>query len=195
MLRPSRPWRSPLQARDLRDETPWAAPPSSCLPCSLPSLPPCSHGAPRAVTATTPQSAWRQRGGRAYPPLLGGRSGNANSNAPERAQVQSDLASRRRNQAPSGDPFAPNCLKGQQFDSYWLRHDVSISRRYAFSLRDSGARDRLPAAGGRAERPTLADEAALRGPVLIANDVLVRLKVPYRHAKRKDCLPFLSRKV
>src|SRR3954453_24130120 len=120
MLRPSRPWRSPLQARDLRDETPWAAPPSSCLPCSLPSLPPCSHGAPRAVTATTPQSAWRQRGGRAYPPLLGGRSGNANSNAPERAQVQSDLASRRRNQAPSGDPFAPNCLKGQQFDSYWL---------------------------------------------------------------------------
>src|SRR3954470_25010868 len=120
MLRPSRPWRSPLQARDLRDETPWAAPPSSCLPCSLPSLPPCSHGAPRAVTATTPQSAWRQRGGRAYPPLLGGRSGNANSNAPERAQVQSDLASRRRNQAPSGDPFAPNCLKGQQFVSSCL---------------------------------------------------------------------------
>src|SRR3954452_6572061 len=71
------------------------------------------HGAPRAVTATTPQSASRQRGGRAYPPLLGGRSGNANSNAPERAQVQSDLASRRRNQAPSGDPFARNCLKGQ----------------------------------------------------------------------------------
>src|SRR3954465_11674902 len=82
------------------------------------------HGAPRAVTATTPQSAWRQRGGRAYPPLLGGRSGNANSNAPERAQVQSDLASRRRNQAPSGDPFARDCLKGQQFDSYWLHHAV-----------------------------------------------------------------------
>src|SRR4051812_30725743 len=80
MLRPSRPWRSPLQARDLRDETPWAALPPSCLPCSLPSLPPCSHGAPRAVTATTPQSACRQRGGRAHPPLLGGRSGNANSN-------------------------------------------------------------------------------------------------------------------
>src|SRR4051812_41421321 len=78
------------------------------------------HGAPRAVTATTPQSACRQRGGRAHPPLLGGRSGNANSNAPERAQVQSDLASRRRNQAPSGDPFARDCLKGQQFDSYWL---------------------------------------------------------------------------
>src|SRR3954447_24501236 len=82
------------------------------------------HGAPRAVTATTPQSACRQRGGMAPPPLLGGRSGNANSNAPERAQVQSDLASRRRNQAPSGDPFAPNCLKGQQFDSYWLHHVV-----------------------------------------------------------------------
>src|SRR4051812_10756276 len=76
------------------------------------------------VTATTPQSAWRQRGGRAHPPLLGGRSGNANSNAPERAQVQSDLASRRRNQAPSGDPFARDCLKGQQFDSYWLRHPL-----------------------------------------------------------------------
>src|SRR3954452_20791443 len=30
------------------------------------------HGAPRAVTATTPQSACRQRGGRAHPPLLGG---------------------------------------------------------------------------------------------------------------------------
>src|SRR3954453_6846989 len=129
MLRPSRPWRSPLQARDLRDETPWAAPPSSCLPCSLPSLPPCSHGAPRAVTATTPQSAWRQRGGRAPPPLLGGRSGNANSNAPERAQVQSDLASRRRNQAPSGDPFAPNCLKGQQFDSYWPHHSLLAKYR------------------------------------------------------------------
>src|SRR3954469_16890488 len=64
------------------------------------------HGAPRAVTVTTPQSAWRQRGGRAHPPLLGGRSGNANSNAPKRARVQSDLASRRRNQARSGDPFA-----------------------------------------------------------------------------------------
>src|SRR3954470_425720 len=94
MIRPFRPWRSPLQARDLRDETPWAALPPSCLPCSLPSLPPCSHGAPRAVTATTPRSAWRQRGARAHPPLFGGRSGNANSNAPERAQVQSDLASR-----------------------------------------------------------------------------------------------------
>src|SRR3954471_13182571 len=48
MLRPSRPWRSLLQARDLRDETPWAAPPPSCLPCSLPSLPPCvtAHHAP-----------------------------------------------------------------------------------------------------------------------------------------------------
>src|SRR4051795_11151533 len=48
MLRHSRPWRPPLQARDLRDETPWAAPPLSCLPCSLPSLPPCvtAHHAP-----------------------------------------------------------------------------------------------------------------------------------------------------
>src|SRR3954470_4630749 len=141
MLRPSRPWRSPLQARDLRDETPWAALPPSCLPCSLPSLPPCSHGAPRAVTATTPQSASRQRGGRAYPPLLGGRSGNANSNAPERAQVQSDLASRRRNQAPSGDPFAPNCLKGQQFDSYWL---PPRSAREPAALRATGKSSLFP---------------------------------------------------
>src|SRR3954470_22804298 len=29
-------------------------------------------GASAGLTAATPQSAWRQRGGRAYPPLLGG---------------------------------------------------------------------------------------------------------------------------
>src|SRR4051812_19895987 len=115
MLRPSQPWRSPLQARDLRDETPWAALPPSCLPCSLPSLPPCvtAHHAP---SLPRPRDRLVASGvGGLTRPSLGSRSGNANSNAPERAQVQSDLASRRRNQAPSGDPFARDCLKGQQF--------------------------------------------------------------------------------
>src|SRR3954452_13693353 len=111
------------------------------------------HGAPRAVTATTPQSACRQRGGRAHPPLLGGRSGNANSNAPERAQVQSDLASRRRNQAPSGDPFARDCLKGQpplcarpetrrypRDDSVAERRDITLIRRARSSTHRTNTR-------------------------------------------------------
>src|SRR4051795_6941666 len=111
-IRPSRPWRSPLQARDLRDETPWAALPPSCLPCSLPSVPPCvtAHHAPSLPRPRNRLVA--SGGGGLTRPSFGGRSGNANSNAPERAQVQSDLASRRRNQAPSGDPFARDCLKG-----------------------------------------------------------------------------------
>src|SRR3954467_6741858 len=75
VLRPSRPWRSPLQARDLRDETPWAALPPSCLPCSLPSLPPCvtAHHAPpslpRPVELLTLQSVSCERVSVANSPL------------------------------------------------------------------------------------------------------------------------------
>src|SRR3954452_13154517 len=40
------------------------------------------HGAPRAVTATTPQSAWRQRGGRAHPPPPSGPVRNEPKSSP-----------------------------------------------------------------------------------------------------------------
>src|SRR3954451_13487172 len=83
MLRPSRPWRSPLQARDLRDETPWAALPPSCLPCSLPSLPPCvtAHHAP---SLPRPRNRLVASGVGALPrPSLGGRLRTGLRTAPD----------------------------------------------------------------------------------------------------------------
>src|SRR4051812_42851402 len=112
MLRRSRPWRSPLQARDFATRRLGPRPRRRvCLALCHLSL--------RAVTAHHAPSLPRPRNrllasgvGGLTRPSFGGRSGIANSNAPERAQVQSDLASRRRNQAPSGDPVRTRLLEG-----------------------------------------------------------------------------------
>jgi hypothetical protein len=46
-----------------------------------------------------------------------------------------------------------------------------------------------------AEREALEDEAALRRPVLIANDVLVRLEVPRGHRQAGERVALLGREV
>jgi hypothetical protein len=117
------------------------------------------HLSLRAVTAHHAPSLPRPRNrlgasgvGGLTRPSFGGRSGNANSNAPERAQVQSDLASRRRNQAPSGDPFARDCLNGQQFDGS-RRFRVSLGRetRLSAKLWPAVSADKNPLPRGRPE--------------------------------------------
>ena len=50
----------------------------------------------------------------------------------------------------------------------------------------------LPLSAGQdlvAAREAFDDDAALRRPVLLAHDVLVRLEVPHRHRKPEDRLP------